>query len=55
MKATIDSLDSGEDVTSVMNRYHQVVVSHGALNPTDIEVFRTTFVEGLGYCPPSVV
>lgn len=55
MKATIDSLDSGEDVTSVMNRYHQVVVSHGALNPTDIEVFRTTFVEGLGYCPPSLV
>ncbi len=49
------SLDSGEDITAVMNRYHLVVVSHGGLNPQDVEVFRTTFVQGLGYCPPSLV
>ncbi len=49
------SLDSGDDITAVMNRYHLVVVSHGDLNPQDIEVFRTTFVQGLGYCPPSLV
>ncbi|MEL6555108.1 MAG: hypothetical protein AAFQ63_16830 [Cyanobacteria bacterium J06621_11] len=55
LEATLASLDRGDDITSVMNRYHQVVVSHGALNPEDIEVFRTTFVEGLGYCPPSLV
>jgi len=49
------SLDAGDDITAVMNRYHLVVVSHGELNPQDIEVFRTTFVQGLGYCPPSLV
>ncbi|MGB3571330.1 MAG: hypothetical protein WBA01_04760 [Phormidesmis sp.] len=51
-------LDAGDDITAVMNRYHLVVVSHdthGELNPQDIEVFRTTFVQGLGYCPPSLV
>ena len=55
LEAALASLDRGEDITSVMNRYHQVIVSHGAFNPEDIEVFRTTFVEGLGYCPPSLV
>lgn len=49
------SLDIGMPMTEVMNRYHVVVVSHGALQPADIENFRVTFVRGLGYCPPSLV
>ncbi|MEM9088903.1 MAG: hypothetical protein AAGC93_09185 [Cyanobacteria bacterium P01_F01_bin.53] len=48
-------LDAGMSITDVMNKYHVVVVSHGALQPTDIEDFRVTFVKGLGYCPPSLV
>ena len=48
-------LDEGMSVTDVMNQYHVVIVSHGALRPADIEDFRATFVRGLGYCPPSLV
>ena len=51
----LDGLDAGMSLTEVMNRYHVVVVSHGALRPADVEDFRTTFVKGLGYCPPSLV
>ncbi|MGB7084133.1 MAG: hypothetical protein WBD47_01160 [Phormidesmis sp.] len=51
----LNGLDAGMPVTEVMNKYHVVVVSHGALQPTDIESFRATFVKGLGYCPPSLV
>jgi hypothetical protein len=48
-------LDASAPITDVMNQYHVVIVSHGKLNPEDIEDFRTTFVRGLGYCPPSLV
>ncbi len=51
----LSSLDHGLCATDVMNRHHVVVVSHGALNPSDVEDFRVTFVRGLGYCPPSLV
>ena len=51
----LSCLDSGMSATDVMNRYHIVVVSHGALNPDDISEFKATFVRGLGYCPPSLV
>ena len=55
IKETLRGLDSGMSLTEVMNWYHIVVVSHGALQPADIEDFRITFVRGLGYCPPSLV
>ncbi|NJM98862.1 MAG: hypothetical protein HC800_18430 [Phormidesmis sp. RL_2_1] len=51
----LKGLDSGMPITEVMNQYHVVVVSHGALQTRDIEDFRVTFVRGLGYCPPSLV
>lgn len=50
-----DSLDAGTSAAEVMKRYHVVVTSHGALNPDDLTDFRATFVQGLGYCPPSLV
>ena len=50
-----ESLDSGMSITDVMNLHHLVVVSHGGLSPADIQDFRTMFVQGLGYCPPSLV
>ena len=49
------SLDKGISVTDVMNTYHVVVVSHGALQPDDIQAFCHNFEQGLGYCPPSLV
>ncbi len=55
IKKTLCELDRGMSLTEVMNRHHIVVVSHGALQPADIEDFRVTFVRGLGYCPPSLV
>ncbi|MEL6937851.1 MAG: hypothetical protein AAFO84_01515 [Cyanobacteria bacterium J06598_1] len=55
LEKVVTSLESGVGITEVMNRYHLVVVSHGALNAEDIEEFRSTFVQGLGYCPPSLV
>lgn len=48
-------LDSGLPVTAVQEKYHVVVVSHGLLQPLTLERFRTSFVQGLGYCPPSLV
>ncbi|MEO0707207.1 MAG: hypothetical protein AAF050_16290 [Cyanobacteria bacterium J06649_5] len=51
----LKGLDNGLSITAVMKRYHTVVISHGGLQPADLEDFRTTFVEGLGYCPPSLV
>jgi hypothetical protein len=51
----LTALDRGMSVTEVMNKFHVVVVSHGALQTADIEDFRTTFMRGLGYCPPSLV
>lgn len=53
--AALSGLDAGMSITDVMNKYQVVVVSHGALRPADVEEFRTTFVRGLGYCPPSLV
>jgi len=55
ISSALRALDAGISITEVMTKYHVVVVSHGALNPTDIEDFRKTFVKGLGYCPPSLV
>lgn len=51
----LKSLDDGLSATEVMERYHTVIVSHGALNLEDLEEFKATFVRGLGYCPPSLV
>ncbi len=51
----LDSLDLGISISVVMERYHLVIISNGALRPTDLTEFRTKFVQGLGYCPPSLV
>ncbi|MEL7050263.1 MAG: hypothetical protein AAFV85_22260 [Cyanobacteria bacterium J06634_6] len=55
LEQAITQLDKGLSVTEVMNQYHVVVVSHGGLRLGDIKDFRATFVQGLGYCPPSLV
>lgn len=49
------ALEAGASVSTVMERYHIVIISHGALQPEKIEKFRTNFTSSLGYCPPSLV
>ena len=55
LEKAINQLDNGLSITDVMNLYQVVVVSHGGLCPDDVEAFREMFVQGLGYCPPSLV
>ncbi|MEM6450400.1 MAG: hypothetical protein AAF703_08810 [Cyanobacteria bacterium P01_D01_bin.105] len=55
VREALAGLDAGLSVTAVMEKYHVVVVSHGALQLANVENFRSSFVEGLGYCPPSLV
>ncbi|MEM1239071.1 MAG: hypothetical protein AAGI45_04440 [Cyanobacteria bacterium P01_H01_bin.26] len=50
-----DDLDLGTSLTQVMNEHQVVVVSHGAPDPVELYEFRSRFVEGLGYCPPTLV
>ena len=55
VRKALCGLDRGLSMAAVFNQYHVVVVSHGALQPASVENFRTSFVKGLGYCPPSLV
>ncbi|MEO1126957.1 MAG: hypothetical protein AAFX95_23210 [Cyanobacteria bacterium J06639_16] len=55
MTLVFNDLDAGCNPTSVMNRYHIAIVSHGMPNPEDVQCFQEQFVTGLGYRPPSLV
>jgi len=55
LASALDSLEAGASPTEVMKRHHVVVVSHGELKPIELTEFRSMFVQGLGYCPPSLV
>lgn len=48
------SLADGNPPTEVMRRYQVVVVSHGGPQRTEIEAFQQQFIQGLGYCPPTL-
>ena len=50
----LSALDMGAPVSDVMKIYQLVIVSHGIPNLKDIKDFCETFVDGLGYCPPSL-
>ena len=54
MQDAIAALDEGLSPTTVMNKYHVVIVSHGRPEPTELNLFREHFIEGLGYCPQSL-
>lgn len=47
-------LEAGESSTTVMNRYQVFVVAHGKPEKEEIEIFRNTIVERLGYCPQNM-
>ncbi|WP_392534138.1 hypothetical protein [Nostoc sp. C117] len=50
----LSSLESGQSVINVMERYKVAVVSHGRPQPYEIEVFRQNYIRGLGYCPQNL-
>lgn len=50
----ISSLDAGQSVLNVMRTYKVVIVSHGSPQPDEIEVFRQSYISGLGYCPQTL-
>lgn len=49
------NLETGQSPVKVMRRYQVAVVSHGNPDRTEIEAFRQQFVQGLGYCPETLV
>ncbi len=55
LASALESLEAEISIPEVIERYHLVIISHGALRPTDLTEFRTRFIRGLGYCPPSLV
>ncbi|KAF3884416.1 MULTISPECIES: hypothetical protein [Nostocales] len=50
----LESLEVGYHPVEVMHRYQVAVVSHGSPQPEDIRAFREQFINGLGYCPPTL-
>ncbi len=55
VKVALWSLENGHTPVEVMHRYQIVVVSHGRPDRIEIEAFREQFVQGLGYCPETLV
>ena len=54
IKSAIASLEQGESPTDVMNSYQVVIVTHGKPETEEIEIFRDSIVERLGYCPQNM-
>ncbi|MEJ6484493.1 hypothetical protein N0Y54_24785 [Nostoc punctiforme UO1] len=50
----LSSLEAGQSLVNVMKRYKVAVVSHGRPQPDEIEVFRQSYIRGLGYCPQNL-
>lgn len=55
VKMALWSLETGQPPGEVMQHYQIAVVSHGSPSRTEIEFFRQQFIEGLGYCPETLV
>ncbi|MBN3895653.1 MAG: hypothetical protein HWQ41_10390 [Nostoc sp. NOS(2021)] len=50
----MSSLQAGQSAINVMECYKVAVVSHGRPQPDEIEVFRQSYIRGLGYCPQNL-
>ena len=47
-------LDAGQSPMDMIKKYQVSVVAHGQPTQVEIEAFRQQFIQGLGYCPPSL-
>ncbi len=50
----LKELEAGESPTKIMNRHKIVIVAHGKPEKEEIEIFRDSIVERLGYCPQNM-
>jgi hypothetical protein len=48
-------LEQGCSPVDVMRRYQVAVIAHGQPEGDEIETFRDQFIQGLGYCPQTLV
>ena len=48
-------LEQGCSPVEVMRRYQVAVIAHGQPEGDEIETFRDQFIQGLGYCPQTLV
>jgi hypothetical protein len=48
-------LEQGCSPVEVMRRYQVAVIAHGQPEGSEIETFRDQFIQGLGYCPQTLV
>jgi hypothetical protein len=55
VEAALTELKEGYSPTDVMNRHQVVIVSHGVPGLEELDAFRQRFIEGLGYCPQSLI
>ena len=55
IQQVLNECTSGTSLLDVMNRYHVTVISHGKPQFEEIRHFQKSLVQGLGYCPPSLV
>lgn len=56
IEEVLHRLAIGQPLLEIMQIYQfrVAVVSHGQPTPLEIESFREQFIQGLGYCPPSL-
>jgi hypothetical protein len=47
-------LDMGQSAVEVMQRHQIAIVSHGAPESHDVELFCQEFIKGLGYKPETL-
>ncbi len=54
LQVALWDLDMGQSAVSVMQRHQVAIVSHGAPDIRDIELFCSEFTKGLGYRPETL-
>lgn len=54
IQVVLDSLESGLSASKTMERYRVAVVVHGEPITEEVKAFRQSFIDGIGYCPPTL-
>ena len=54
LQHVLQDLEAGRSPVQVMGQYQVAVIAHGDPDFTEIEAFRSEFIEGLGYCPETL-
>ena len=54
IERVLQGLAAGQSPMEMMQRYRVSVVAHGQPTQVEIKAFQQQFIQGLGYCPPSL-